>query len=103
MKKIIILFLCGLLGACSPKTFAPADQSLQRMQQKVPGITMERARDGYNLYSAKCASCHRLYDPAKYTLAKWEPILNKMIPRAKITDWASQKLIRDYVYAAAAD
>lgn len=100
MKKITTLFLCSLLAACSAKTFAPADQSLQRMQQKVPDITMEKARDGYTLYSAKCGSCHRLHDPAEYSLSRWEPILHKMIPRAKITDEAARKLVRDYVYAA---
>ena len=69
------------------------------MQQRVPGITLERAKQGYLLYSGKCASCHRLYEPDKYSITQWNNILSRMFPKAKITDSKEQSLIRDYVYA----
>ena len=69
------------------------------MQQKVPGITIENARAGYKLYSEKCASCHQLYHPGKYTIAQWNKILPKMFPKAKLSDEGQQKLIEDYMHA----
>ena len=69
------------------------------MQQKVPGITLEGATAGYKLYSEKCAGCHQLYHPDKYTIGQWNSILSKMFPKAKVSSKDQQKLIEDYVYA----
>jgi len=69
------------------------------MQQKVPDVTLENANLGYKLYSEKCASCHQLYRPDKYTIVLWNSILPKMFPKAKVSDNEQQKLIRDYVRA----
>lgn len=100
MKKFfIVIFISFAIVACSAKTFAPTDQQLSAMQQKVPGITMENATAGYKLYSEKCASCHHLYQPAKYTIAQWNSILSKMLSKAKVTSEEQQKLIEDYVHA----
>lgn len=100
MKKLsIILFISVLIAACSVRTFAPTDQQLSVMQQKVPGITLESAKAGYKLYSEKCAGCHQLYHPDKYTIAQWNNILPKMFPKAKLSSEEQRKLIEDYVRA----
>jgi len=100
MKKAFIAVLtCVVFIACSAKTFAPTDQQLSVMQQKVPGITSESATAGYKLYSEKCAGCHQLYHPDKYTIAQWNNILPKMFPKAKVSSGEQQKLIADYVHA----
>lgn len=100
MKKLwFIIFISSLIVACSAKTFAPTDQQLSSIRQKVPGITMENARAGYKLYSEKCASCHQLYHPGKYTITQWNKILPKMFPKAKLSDEGQKKLIEDYVHA----
>jgi hypothetical protein len=36
------------------------------------------------LYVAKCARCHKLYDPAKYTDADWQQWMDKMGRKAKL-------------------
>lgn len=69
------------------------------MQQKVPGITSESATAGYKLYSEKCAGCHQLYHPEKYTIAQWNNILPKMFSKAKVSGEEQRKLIGDYVRA----
>lgn len=100
MKKLsIILFISVLIAACSVRTFAPTDQQLSAMQQKVPGITLESANAGYKLYSEKCAGCHQLYHPGKYTITQWDNILPKMFPKAKVSGEEHRKLIEDYVHA----
>jgi hypothetical protein len=98
-KYFIIIFISIVVIGCSAKTFAPTDQQLSSMQQKVPGITLENATAGYKLYSEKCAGCHQLYHPDKYTIAKWNTILLKMFPKAKLSAGEQQKLIEDYVRA----
>jgi len=100
MKKVCAVILTSVvIIACSAKTFAPTDEQLFTMQQKVPGITLENAKAGYKLYSEKCASCHQLYHPGKYTVAQWNSILPKMFPRAKVSNNEQQKLIREYLHA----
>jgi cytochrome c5 len=98
MKKVCIVVVISVaIAACSAKTFAPTDRQLPAMQQKVPGITLESARAGYTIYSKKCAGCHQLYHPGKYTIVQWNRILPKMFPRAKVTNEDQEKLITDYL------
>jgi mono/diheme cytochrome c family protein len=100
MKKLCsTILLSVVIVACSANKFLPADQQLTQMQQKVPGITVENARAGYKLYSVKCAGCHQLYRPDKYTIAQWNNILVKMFPKAKVSSDEQIKLIRDYLHA----
>jgi hypothetical protein len=41
---------------------------------------------GRYLYSSKCNSCHRLYDPKNFSITKWDSILIKMKQKAKLSD-----------------
>jgi cytochrome c1 len=70
---------------------------LPAMQQKVPGITLEKADQGFVLYKNKCAGCHRLHAPSEHTANKWEKTLIAMYPKAKVSSGKEQKLIRDYL------
>lgn len=38
------------------------------------------------LYTRKCAACHQLYDPARYSAADWDRWLNKMQRKARLND-----------------
>ena len=39
---------------------------------------------GQKLYVAKCAKCHKFYDPAKYSEADWQMWMSKMSKKAKL-------------------
>jgi hypothetical protein len=39
---------------------------------------------GRKLYTMKCARCHKFYDPAKYSDAKWREWMDKMSKKAKL-------------------
>jgi mono/diheme cytochrome c family protein len=41
---------------------------------------------GRKLYAAKCASCHKLYDPVRYDDEKWNSWMNKMRKKARLGD-----------------
>ena len=100
MKKICTaVFSSIVIVACSAKSFVLTDQQLSSMRQKVPNITLENAKAGYKVYSEKCANCHQLDRPGKYTIPQWNNILLKMFPKAKVTSEEEQTLIRDYLHA----
>lgn len=102
MKKVfIIIFISVVIISCSAKSFAPTDDQLSAMQQKVPGISLDDAKAGYALYVQKCAGCHHLYRPEKYTSAQWDNILPKMLPKAKVSTGEERKLVQDYLHALA--
>ena len=48
------------------------------------------------LYNAKCAKCHKFYDPAKYDDAEWATWMRKMSKKAKLKD-AQADLIGRYL------
>lgn len=98
-KPGFIIFISLIVAACSAKTFVPTDQQLSAMQEKIPGITLESAKAGYKLYSEKCAGCHQLYHPGRYTIAQWNNKLSKMFPKAKVTSKEQQDLISNYLHA----
>jgi hypothetical protein len=47
-------------------------------------MTADQAATTRKLYLGKCAKCHRLYEPAKYTDAQWEMWMTKMSRKAKL-------------------
>ena len=44
------------------------------------------------LYIAKCARCHKLYDPAPYSDAEWRMWMTKMSKKAKLDPNQEQEL-----------
>ena len=41
-------------------------------------------KDARKLYTAKCAKCHKFYDPAKYDDEQWRTWMTKMSKKAKL-------------------
>jgi len=41
---------------------------------------------GKRLYTAKCARCHQLYDPAKYDANTWDAWMEKMRQKARLNE-----------------
>ncbi len=46
------------------------------------------------LYIAKCAKCHKFYDPAKYSDAEWHKWMLKMSRKSKLTPEQEEMLSR---------
>ena len=49
---------------------------------------------GQKLYIAKCAKCHKFYDPAKYSEVDWEMWMAKMSKKAKLKPAQEAELSR---------
>ncbi len=57
----------------------------------VPADETSAAR---KLYVAKCAKCHKFYDPAKYSDEEWHKWMAKMSKKSKLTPEQSEMLSR---------
>jgi mono/diheme cytochrome c family protein len=49
-------------------------------------VTSIDAAAGRKLYAAKCASCHKLHDPARYDDKSWKTWMEKMRHKARLND-----------------
>ena len=96
MKKLVVagalFFTCG----CASRLYLPAATNVQKALQADPGITLEQLQSARKLYATKCSSCHNLHLPREFTSGQWPGILDKMQPKAKITD-KQKKLLLAYL------
>ena len=100
MKKIIsIVIIFILVGCATVSSIQPKETDLAIMQQKVPGIRLEAAQQGFKLYKFNCAGCHNLHKPNDYTISGWQKILPEMLGKAKINSEKDAQLIKNYLFA----
>lgn len=57
-------------------------------------LTDQELRDGRELYIAKCARCHKFYDPARYPDQEWREWMDKMNRKAKLKPGQKELLSR---------
>lgn len=50
-----------------------------------PLLSAEEEAKARKLYVGKCAKCHKLYDPMRYSDRDWEVWMNKMTRKAKLS------------------
>jgi len=84
MRKILGLQVLGLAFAGG---FAPARADL---------LSAEQLNTAHKLYVVKCAKCHRMYDPAKYSDSQWQAWMVKMNPKAKLKP-DQRELLESYI------
>lgn len=104
MKKtlsITAIFLGSIiLYSCTPKaakTVTPSDSN-EAYRAFVNNYNEQSLASGKTLYLNNCAKCHKLKDEQNYTIDKWDKILDRMIPKAKLSE-EDGKLVRAYVYS----
>jgi hypothetical protein len=100
MKKILILIISFIFFGCATVyNLKPSESNIADMQQKIPGISLEEAQQGFKLYKFNCSGCHYLHKPNDYTINGWEKVLPEMLGRAKITSQKEVQLIKNYLFA----
>src|ERR1051325_4682503 len=52
------------------------------------------AAKGRKIYTSKCARCHKLYDPQKYSDAEWSKWMEKMSRKSKLNVDQTETLSR---------
>ena len=61
----------------------------------LPGLLLAgpvQADPARQLYVRKCAACHKLYDPNRYSAADWDKWLAKMQRKARLNDEQIEQL-----------
>jgi hypothetical protein len=81
------------LSACHlPRPAAPAPpEPPAGGAARFSGVELESARQ---LYVAKCARCHKFYDPAKYPDQEWRGWMDKMSRKARLEPEQKELLVR---------
>jgi cytochrome c5 len=82
LKYSFAIILVVVIVACSPKvnttTKAPAPVTDR--------VILARITEGKSIYESNCNKCHSLHNPGKYNEKEWTNHLDRMAPKAKITD-----------------
>lgn len=60
------------------------------------GLSAQEVIDANALYTAKCAKCHKFYNPADYSQKEWDAWMRKMSRKAKLKA-AQEELLTRYL------
>lgn len=94
--KIIVGIVVGtLLFSCSKKATMPkATEEVKKTEEIVdlPSSVVE----GKKLYENNCANCHKLFPANKHDKTGWSKTLERMAPKAKITE-EQKTLVYNYL------
>ncbi len=60
------------------------------------GLSAQEAGDAARLYTAKCARCHKFYDPAGYSDGEWRSWMARMSRKARLKP-EQQELLSRYL------
>ena len=79
---VVFFFLTTLVGCAGPKETrnGPLDETAAARK----------------LYVAKCAKCHKFYDPKKYSDEEWHKWMRKMSKKSKLTP-EQEALLSQYI------
>ena len=86
---IIVILVFLILIGCIPQLYMPSSADPTIQNQLV---------EGRKSYIQRCNHCHNLYRPDQFTAEQWKKNLDKMQPRAKITDDQKQIIFNYLIY-----
>ena len=69
---------------------------LPPLAPKTSDLTSEEWESGTRLYVAKCARCHKFYNPADYREVEWRSWVTKMSRKARLES-EQKKLLSRYL------
>ena len=76
----VLLIIVLLIYKCSSALYKPGISDAQKS-----GTPIDTLIAGRQLYIKKCASCHTIYLPQKYTRKEWSFHIDRMHERSGIT------------------
>ncbi|TXF75871.1 cytochrome C [Chryseobacterium sp.] len=94
MIKNVMAATCGItlfLISCTPKVTTVTTVNTN---------TSDKLAQGKTIFDNSCKRCHDLPNPADHSAQDWVGILNRMAPKAKLSDEQHQ-LVYDFVAAGA--
>ncbi|HWW00588.1 MAG TPA: hypothetical protein VNZ64_12895 [Candidatus Acidoferrum sp.] len=84
MRETLLWFLMGACMAC---------------QATAGELATNQTAAARKLYLNRCAKCHKLYDPSKYSDEKWRTWMEKMSRKARLQP-QQQEAVSSYIETA---
>ena len=78
--------------------YTPGDAQLKAIQVKYADVTAATLKEGYDVYTGPCTNCHGKKNMYHDSEAEWQHNIDRMAPKAKITD-AQKDALWKYVLA----
>ena len=105
MKKILSILMLSvfvlLMTQCATKASkAITAGPVPTPEQIKADYTTAQLDKGKTIWESSCNKCHKLFEPDSRTPEKWNNVLKRMIPRAKL-NMEDGKLVRAYLIANA--
>ena len=93
-RLVRIAFTLALLviAGCGASLYLPEPRDASA------DASLEDLIRGREIYTQRCARCHSLFLPERFSMAQWKTSLNKMQPRARIND-TEKELILKMIFA----
>jgi cytochrome c5 len=89
MKNIIYALFVAItfFSACSYQSTPKTNSVPQQAATTFNMVTASQisAVEGEKIYNAKCGKCHDLKKTTDYTVKEWQPIMNSMANKAKLS------------------
>lgn len=90
-QLIILPVVLVFFNSCAP--VKPAVETNKEV------ITVNDLSKGQSIFENSCGKCHDLPNPADHSAQDWVGIMNRMAPKAKLTEEQHQ-LVYDYIVTA---
>ncbi len=82
--------------SCSKKVVAPVASTDVKTTEVIQPELPTAIAEGKMLYENSCARCHKLFPVTKHDKSGWSTTVNKMAPKAKLTD-VQKDLVYNYL------
>lgn len=79
-RYFLLIVAVTVIAACKSAFYVPTEANTK------PDANLSQLKEGHDIYMSRCGNCHKLYAPTKFNGEEWPGILDKMQPKAKITD-----------------
>lgn len=84
MRQLLLLTVLLLAGVPAPASASDSE------------LTESELKAARKIYVAKCAKCHKFYDPKNYGAADWEKWMDSMSRKSKLKS-AQDAVLRKYL------
>lgn len=95
---VVLLTVAGLAGCqtsvSSGRIAGGTVPILDADSARAAGLSLQEVGGAAKLYTAKCARCHKFYDPAVYSDPEWRSWMKKMSKKARLKSDQEQLLSR---------
>src|ERR1043166_6278147 len=90
-------FSVVIVGCQSPHAGGDSSKAVlaaNAVPASIEGMTRTEAQQAGEIYTAKCARCHKFYDPAAYREKEWQMWMRKMSRKSHLDTNQEQLLAR---------